>query len=318
MSSVTPDAGSAAGGAILVVTGTGFIPMDSELDWKRQVSIGGETCVALEATSARIVCVAPALAVVADGTQAYALVANNATLETAYSPQADKTPILVGLSPSKMSPGSTDTLTLSLSALPSGADESSLTVSVGNRDCRILNLAIGMGSGTTSIHTVQCELVRAQPLPLPQSPVVPLVYVSNWGYSAGNESEAGAGAGAGSKLALDVGFRITGMSLDQGSLLGGAVIELTGQGFGNDTSELEVTFHPRSDDGGGDGESSQSQSQGAGAGTGCDVLRASDSVLVCRIRSILPALPPGHDMVSPLLGRWAVTRNGIGAVQACT
>lgn len=306
VNSVSPSSGSTAGGALLTITGSGFAPLEADGEFEgsasmtsrqtaaeQQVVIGGKTCIALQASASEIVCVAPDLNHSAG--VAVNVTVGAATLAGAYTPRADRTPSVDSMSPTQLPSADTGDVQLQLSDLPTGIAAANLSVSFGSRECRVLSLSPG--------GLLTCELIRALPLQMPQDEVLPLVYVSNWGYARVDATAIGGG--------LDTGFRIDGLSASSSGLAGGDMVTITGHGFGLSVTASQVQFR------------SAGSNATATITIGCDVQNASDAQIVCQTRNVAPALAASaagstaSQLSTDLSGEWIVSRNGIGALSAC-
>lgn len=133
-----------------------------------------------------------------------------------------KTVNVTSMSPRAISSAISGTVVLQLWGVPPSA---LVSIAFGARTCLINNM-----SYDACFTTLGCSLVRAPPLPLPQTPVPPTVSIDPWGY---------AWDGA---FALDTGFRVDSMSVSAGSLLGGTAVTFTGVGFSAITYQDNIDF----------------------------------------------------------------------------
>ena len=127
------------------------------------------------------------------------------------------------MSPERMSPATSGIMEFKLVNMKYGK-EMPIEVMIGDRPCQQPTLNASTG-------TLRCALIRGGPPPLPQDPVAPLVHIATLGYADVDNH------------VIDVGYRVTGLSIDRGSILGGQRLKISGVGFGNEKERIEVRIH---------------------------------------------------------------------------
>ena len=127
---------------------------------------------------------------------------------------------VTSISPTRLSPATSGIVEFRLANMIHGADMP-IEVMIGNRECQQPTL-------NTTAGTLRCVLIRGDPPSLPQDPVSPFVHIASLGYADANS------------YTIDVGYRVTGLSMDRGSVLGGQHLKIFGFGFGDDKDRLEI------------------------------------------------------------------------------
>jgi len=226
VSAVAPSSGSRAGGTVVVITGTGYLPTENV------VLFGNLACAVLSSTPTSITCVSPVLDSVVPATSTASLdksVSVNGVLSSRiFTYDAALTPVVTAVfvnGLTALSSATSGSVAISISNIPVSsltAGSITVTVTIGSRVCAVTKVDV---SSPTSAPTavVTCTLTRTDTLALPQAPLVPVVSVGSLGIAALTSAAS---------PALDVGFRITSVSPSSGSLAGGTRVVIAGIGFG--------------------------------------------------------------------------------------
>ena len=252
----TPNAltltGSVAGGALLIVTGSGFhIPQllsfsgnDSFVETANysalggdSVQIGGNTCVLEDVSFTMLICRVPAPIPQAASTAAITI--NGATLGT-YTYSTSATPQVTSVSPAQVSAAVTTIVTITGSGFTVPASYPSFFFSVDSDNpynftavghattydnTLFAEFAVHLNSLSCQVLTasatqITCQLTRSPPNPLnTQLTVAPTVYVMGQGYAQIGEST------------VELALQVNSVSPTIGSLQGGQYVTITGAGF---------------------------------------------------------------------------------------
>ena len=343
-----PAAGSRAGGTLLNVSGTGFSPFPAAVPANSAnasglapnvVTVGGQPCAVVAATASSIACRVPPTAdgartAAATGSAPATVVVNGATASGSFSYDAARTPLVTALSPATLSAATSNFVNITLDnvapALVGGSAgayslSGSVAISFGGRACSprgapsaVLSLAPSstFSAGGAFVARLQCVLLRAPqagPAPMPQAPLVPTVeLVDAANVSQGFAAADGRAGADASPFTLDAGFRVASVSPPLGSLLGGALLTVSGAGFTGRLSATSVTFF----------QASSFAALGAPPNpVACAVvsLAADGSSLTCRVSR--PSYETIHDFragfdAGLIAGNVSVTVNGVAALCA--
>ncbi|XP_063605340.1 fibrocystin-L-like [Penaeus indicus] len=229
VTSVTPATGGTGGGYSVVVAGTGF-PADLA-GWEgSSVALGLKDCAVTDADTASVTCTAPAgtgvveVSVTVGGT--------SASLSSAFTYDASLSAILTSVSPTTSSVLGGELLTITGSDFGSGTDG---YVMVGEEMCE---------PSTWAAASITCTL---PPLSPGVHPVT--VYTGSRGFASGSAS-------------VTYTLKVTSYSSATGSVKGGTIMVIRGEGFGSNCSFLQVDL---------------------GDGVMCDVTECSDTEVTCTV-----------------------------------
>jgi hypothetical protein len=214
---VKPSNGSVAGGTVLQIHGSGFSTVKESVS----VTIGGYPCDVKNMTYSMIECITRAgqgektVAVKIKSSQGQWV---SAVCEDVcmFSYDIALTPTIVSVSPSMVN-GTEDT-TLAINGSNFGNDPAAISVKIGGEDCRVI---------AVSLTSVQC-VVRYLPAGTNNQVVLE---VAGRGRANGNAEVGGASV-------------ITDISPAEGSIYGGTLVHITGNGFVDKLTTITVKGNP--------------------------------------------------------------------------
>jgi len=223
---VSPARGSQAGGTLLKLAGSGFQTVLSGAG-ADVITVNGLPCALEDVTTTAVLCRTPALpADDATPTDPKDVLVNAVSAGT-FTYDAALTPSISTVTPSVVSSAVTNLITItgtgfvadenSAPERPSDSDKRTLfdlfSVNFGDRECAVVS---------SEATQIVCRLARAAPpnLHSTSNARAPTVYVAGQGYAA-NPSD----------LTVDIALRVHSLSASHGSLAGGLVLTIAGQGF---------------------------------------------------------------------------------------
>jgi hypothetical protein len=180
------------------------------------------------ATTTAVLCRTPALpAVDATPTAPKDVVVNSVTLPGAFTYDAALTPSISSVSPAIVSAAVTNLVTLTGAGFTANAANAPVRPSDDDKRTLFDLYSVSFGDRVCSVTSVTdtllvCRLARAAPPNLHSTSNAhePLVYIGGQGYAANP-----------SALTVDIALRVHSLSASRGSLAGGLVLTITGQGF---------------------------------------------------------------------------------------
>jgi hypothetical protein len=231
--SIGPLSGSTSGGTLVILRGSGFVlptavPSIVTDNGGDLIQIGGVTCQLVDVTVTIAVC-----RTAAGAAATVPITVNGGAQTQQFVYDAAFTPQINTLDPILVSSAVTNLITitgtgfvansnlippasLNVSGLAE-ADDASIfnpfAVNFGDRWCHVL---------TVSATQIVCRLARAAPpnLHSTTNARAPTVYVAGQGYASNP-----------SNLSIDIALRVHSLSVSQGSLAGGSILTITGEGF---------------------------------------------------------------------------------------
>ncbi|ROT65416.1 putative fibrocystin-L [Penaeus vannamei] len=230
VTSVTPATGGTGGGYSVVVAGTGF-PADLAGWESNSVALGLEACDVIAADATSVTCTAPAGTGVVDVSVTVGGVA--ASLSSAFTYDASLSATLTSVSPTTSSVLGGELLTITGSGFGSGTDG---RVMVGDEECE---------PDSWADASITCTLPALSPGAHP----VTVFTNSSMGFASGSAS-------------VTYTLKVTSYSSATGSVYGGSIMVIRGEGFGSNCSLLQIDL---------------------GDGVMCDVEECSDTEVTCTV-----------------------------------
>ncbi|KAK3879633.1 hypothetical protein Pcinc_015818 [Petrolisthes cinctipes] len=239
VTSVSPTTGGTGGYYELTVAGQGFLDL-ADMTSQDEVTVGGAVCQVVASMYSEVKCIVPPGT---SGTVSVSVEYNGktATLSNAFTYDSSLSASLTSVSPTSLSALGGEELTITGSNF--GSDVGSVTLE-GETDvpCNVSSWSDTSITCTTPTLTPQAYTV----------------WVSN---DQGRASQPSGGA-----VTVTVVLKVTGTSTTQGSVKGGTLLALRGQGFGTDCSLLEVRLGSRGDM--------------------CQVQECTDTSLTCQVQLV--------------------------------
>ncbi|XP_064089363.1 fibrocystin-L-like [Macrobrachium nipponense] len=233
VTSVTPATGGTGGGYSVIVLGSGF-PADLDGWSGNSVTLGGVACDVTAADGASVTCTVPAGAA-GSVDVSVTISGQTSTLTSGFTYDSTLSASITTVSPTTSNVLGGSVLSITGTGFGDGTGG---YVKVGPNTC-------GVVSWTGTLIT--CTLPSNNPGVQAVS-----VYTGSQGFASGSAS-------------VTYTFKITGSSSATGSVFGGTILVLDGEGFGTDCSLLEVEI---------------------GDGMVCDVLECSDVQITCITRLV--------------------------------
>ena len=252
LTSIDPLTGSLGGGSSLTVMGSGF-------SQSTEVTINDKNCVILSINSTEIVCITPPSS--NETTFDVVINSNNKSDSfSGYTYNSSSTPTVTSLNPTmSSSPKGGEELTINGTAFGSSPG----SIKICGNECQIKSW---------SDTQITCMLPENQ-----DGDCSPVIEIPGNGY-----------AGVENVPPISYRFRVTGMSPNVGSLLGGTIVKITGEGF-TDDSCLNLTVN-------------------LGEKYTCEITECTNTYLICETKRIAKSMIVGNLGTHPTFGfgyRWS-------------
>ncbi|CAH1247131.1 PKHD1L1 [Branchiostoma lanceolatum] len=258
ITSISPTTSGLGGGVPLTITGNGFADDDSP-------KVGENDCPVVSRSDTEIVCMVPfgssagAVDVTVSGSDVLTS-SDQFTYDEALSP------IITTYSPEEITVAGGETLTLDGTGF---GDSPELTLDCDSETVRVEASVTDTGSVTATLPPLspgECDI---------------LLFVPGSGYAMVEDNTRKRAANGRFKLPqVNVNLKVTGMDPSRGSLYGGTEVTISGEGFSEDTADVEVKF--------GD--------------TDCEVLTSSANEITCRTESTAVTHTVNNDGSHPEFG----------------
>ena len=208
---VSPSTGLLGGGTTITVEGSGFPEGVRDLS----ITINGGECTVISSTTTLVTCTTPASDLAGTFDVIASFNGKTATKTDGFTYDNSNAPIVSSLSPTESSTlkgGEQLTITGAFFGTETGS------VTLCDNDCKVV---------TWTDTEIVCETPAN-----PDGECVPVVDVPNVGYAATSSDQA-----------FVYKFRVTNITPSAGSVLGGTIVKIEGEGFGNDEcNELEIVL----------------------------------------------------------------------------
>ncbi|KAI8520669.1 hypothetical protein Bbelb_004230 [Branchiostoma belcheri] len=259
ITSISPDTSGLGGGVDLTISGNGFADDDTP-------RVGENDCAIVSRTSSEIVCTVPAgssagaVDVTVSGPDDDVL-----TSPTQFTYNEALTPVISSYTPEDITVAGGDTLTVEGTGF---GDSPALTLDCDSETVSLEASVTESGGVTATLPSLspgECNI---------------LLFVPGSGYAMVQESSRKRSANRFRFASISVTLKVTGMDVSEGSLYGGTLVILEGNGFSEEAANNEVMF----------GE------------IGCEVETSSDSRITCRTGSTATSHTVTNDGSHPVHG----------------
>ena len=203
VSSITPDSGSVGGGTTITVTGTGFVDSLSNALHTTNVTIGSSPCIILTTSTTSFTCVTTKYT---SNSILTVFVDSISTTSNLFAYSNASSPNVTSITPTIGSTITTTSIVIEGAGFSTNVSE--ITVSLGEVEC-LLTYA--------SLTQIKCNILGGPPGVYPMS-----ISIGNAGFAI---FEYGA------SNTIELVFKITQISPNVGSIYGGTLITVKGEGF---------------------------------------------------------------------------------------
>ncbi|XP_048777455.2 fibrocystin-L-like isoform X3 [Ostrea edulis] len=210
ITSITPTSGSLAGGSRLTVAGSGFSPT-------AVVAVNTDTCTVVTATTSEIVCLTPSASTPGSASVTLAQAGTTLTASQQFNYDAALTANINSVSPSSSSVTGGGTLVLQGTGFGS-TQPAGTTLVIGSEPATIISYSDTQVEATLPAQAAGDHVIK---------------------FSVGNNGYA---ANSASTKSIAYRLKVTNISPRSGSLYGGTIVTVTGQGFGNTASNIKANM----------------------------------------------------------------------------